>query len=354
MKSKDIIRRRMENQGITGMSFPDTETMFGRMGCIQAQDFAQAKWALGMRVSGSSEAGIDRDFNEGKILRTHVLRPTWHFVLPADIGWMLKLTAPRIKAFSRPVHRQLSIDTHILRLSKKIMAKALEGGKQMTRQELAVLLRKAGIDTNDIRMSFLMMDAELDGLICSGARKGKQFTYTLLEERVKRVLDLTDEEALGELARRYFYSRGPATLPDFAWWSGLNLALAKRGLEIGKAGLECTVTNGQAYWFQREGKGKDTTSGKTARPAAGRDHPMAAVLLLPAYDEYAVAYKDRSDMLPPEYAKTTFHGLKPIVVVNGRVAGMWRRTQQKGRMTVEPMLRYFCATRQNVFYLHIT
>lgn len=323
MNSKDIILRRMESQGITKGHSGSSETLVGQMGCIQSQDFAQAKWAIGIREQQLTAAKIEADFDAGKILRTHVLRPTWHFVLPVDIRWMLKLTAPRIKALSKPMHRQLDIDEAILRRSKKIITKALEGGQQLTRKELATLLRKAKVNTDDIRMSFLMMDAELDGLICSGARKGKQFTYALLEERAPQALDLSGDAAIGELARRYFVSRGPATLPDFAWWSGLNLAQAKRGLEIIKKEIECAVVNGQAYWFGRE-----------RREVLTRIPP---VLLLPGFDEYTIAYKDRSDVLPKEYAKRTFSGLKPVVIINGQVAGLWKRTLVKGKTTVDIM-----------------
>lgn len=351
MKSKDIILRRMESQGITDADFADAGAVVGWMGCVQAQDFAQAKWAIGMRMAGAAgvagtrpvtaaagrarakpvteagvtEAGIDRDFNEGRILRTHVLRPTWHFVLPADIGWMLRLTAPRVKMWSRPMQRQLGIDAAILARSKKIMAKALEGGVSLTRQELAVLFRKAKINTDDIRMTFLMMDAELDGLVCSGARKGKQFTYALLEERAPQRLGLDGDAAFGELARRYFMSRGPATLPDFAWWSGFTLAQAKKGLEIIRKELECAVVNGQAYWFS-------AARGHEAGLRAMRADK--GVLLLPAFDEYMVAYKDRGEVLPAAFAKTTSYGLNPVVLVNGRVAGRWKRTLEKGKVMV--------------------
>ncbi len=175
-------------------------------------------------------------------------------------------------------------------------------------------------------MSFLLLDAELEGLVCSGPRKGKQFSYMLMEERVgmsagtaQRPLALEGDAAIGELAGRYFRSRGPATLQDFSWWCGLTLGQARRGFELVKGELECAVVNGQAYWFSGEAVGK----------------AVPPVLLLPAYDEYAVAYKDRSDLLTEEYAKASFNGLKPVVVVNGRVAGMWKRGLEKGKMVVE-------------------
>ncbi|HEV2479970.1 MAG TPA: crosslink repair DNA glycosylase YcaQ family protein [Puia sp.] len=329
----NIILKRMINQGVVGRRFPDPVALVGWMGCVQAQDFAMAKWGVGLRVGapgGSSRgtgaargaeisgAAIDAAFNAGAILRTHVLRPTWHFVLPADIGWLLRLSAPRIRGFCAPYHRQLGIDAAVLRKSRKIMSAALLDGAFLTRVEIAALLKRAKLDTSDIRMNFLMMDAELEGLICSGPRRGKQFTYALLASRVPRPVDLSGDAALGELARRYFLSRGPATVNDLAWWGGMTLGQAKRGLDVVKGELSSAVVEGVDYWFRGDSEPK-----------------MPAALLLPAYDELTVAYKDRSAILPTEFEKVSFSGLKPTIVVNGRIVGIWRRVAVKGKVVVE-------------------
>ena len=308
---------RLRCQGITDARFRNVESVIGWMGAVQAQDYGQAKWAVGMRCA-AREAEVDAAVNEGRILRTHVLRPTWHFVLPADIGWMLRLTAPRVKAFCQPYHRKLGIDAAVLKRSKTIMIKAMEGGQQLTRVELAAQLRAAKMDTSDIRMNFLLMDAELDGLICSGARKGASFTYALLEGRVGRQNEYPGEAALAELTRRYFQSRGPATAADLAWWGGMTLGQARRGLDMVGKDLERVLVGGEEYWWGGEEAGK-----------------MREVVLLAGFDEYMVGYKDRSAMLPPEFAKQTAHGLRPVVLVRGRVAGMWKRNVVKGEVTVE-------------------
>jgi hypothetical protein len=332
MNPSVLVLKRMGSQGLVGRRFSDPGALVGWMGCVQAQDFAMAKWGLGVRIdvladagsargaglargsgsaggSAGSEAAIDAAFNAGTILRTHVLRPTWHFVLPCDIGWMLKLSAPRIRGFCRPYHRQLEIDAAVLRRTRKIISKGLEDGAFMTRAEIAALLRRAKIDTSDIRMNFLMMDAELEGLICSGPRLGKQFTYALLSSRVVRPLEFSGDDALGELARRFFLSRGPATVYDLAWWGGMTVGDAKRGMEVVKGELE---RDGEMYW------GGATPDGGIAAPR---------VLLLPAFDELTVAYKDRSAILPKEYEKVSSYGLKPVIVVDGRIVGIWRRVK---------------------------
>jgi len=347
MKVTELLAARMRSQGIADARFADAESLLQWMGCMQAQDFGQAKWAVGMRCGGAglgagalpvgalTEADIDAAFNEGRLLRTHVLRPTWHFVLPADIGWMLRLTGPRVKNFCRPYHRRLGIDAAALKRSKKIMIRAMEGGAALTRVELAALLRAAKMDTSEIRMNFLLIDAELDGLICSGPRKGKQFTYSLLEERAPGRVDLDGDAALAELTRRYFQSRGPATEADFAWWGGMTLGQARRGLEMAGKEFEQIRIGEMEYW---------------GGPTGGVTAAMKEVVLLPAYDEYAVGYKDRAPIVAAELVKDTFHGLKPVVLVRGRVAGMWKRRVEKGKVVVEvsALEKWSKATTQGV------
>jgi hypothetical protein len=325
MDSKEVVLRRLVNQGLlTG--FTSAAEVVRWMGCVQAQDYAMGKWGVGLRFSGATDAGIEADFDAGRILRTHVLRPTWHFVLPEDIGWMVRLTGPRVRAGALSMQRQMGIDKAVLLKSKKILTKALEA--PMTRAELAVLFSRAKINTDEIRMGLLMMDAELEGLICSGPRKGKQFTYRLLTERG---LDLSGDAALGELARRYFVSRGPATVADLAWWGGLSLAQAKRGAEVARGLPDCEVVDGREYWF---GAASARGAGAGAE-SAGAGAARRSVLLLPAWDEYTVAYKDRSHFLHADHVAISSYGLKPVVVVNGKVVGVWRRVMGRGEVVVE-------------------
>ena len=322
MTNRDLVFYRLSRQQLAGTSFTDAAGLVHWMGCIQAQDFAGAKWAIGSRLGGITDHAVEKEFNEGRFLRTHVLRPTWHFVSPADIRWMLRLTAPKIKSLNINFHRNLNITPAILRRSRAVLEKALAGKRFLNRLEISALLKKAKINTDDIRFSFLLMDAELDGIICSGPRKGKQFTYALLEERVPPAVAMSRQESLGELAKRYFMSRGPATLPDFAWWGGLTLRDAREGLEQCKQILAHEVINGQAYWF---------SPGLPAPANAAK-----AVYLLPAFDEYAIGYKDRSDILPADRAVKTGNGIfKPIIVAGGKMAGTWQRAFTKEGVEVE-------------------
>jgi len=332
MNSRDIARLRLINQHlalagpagpgqmVTGPVSTPAE-LVKWMGCIQAQDYAMAKWALGCRLPHSTDTDIEKAFQEGHILRTHALRPTWHFVCPEDIRWLLQFNAPKVRALSRPYLRQLGIDAAILKKSKTLLTRALGEHGKLTRPQLAAILRKGKIATDDARLGHLLMDAELDAIICSAGRIGKQFAYELLDGQgvgshdgpVARVLG--NDDAIVELARRYFPSRGPATVQDFAWWGGLTLTEARKGLDAVRAGLECV----NEYWF--------VPPTDTARPGS--------TWLLPAFDEYTVAYKNRDDVLDPAHASACFYGLKPIIVHNTRVIGMWQRTLKKGKAIVE-------------------
>src|SRR6185436_10236792 len=176
----DIAHQRLHNQHLSATTLKSLKEVVGYLGAVQAQDYAGAKWAIGQRIPNATDAAIDRSFNEGEILRTHVMRPTWHFVTPADIRWILELTAPRVHAANAYMYRKLELNDAIFKRSNAVLAKALQGGMQLTRTELASAFNKAGIIADGLRLGYFMMYAELEGLICSGGRRGKQFTYALL------------------------------------------------------------------------------------------------------------------------------------------------------------------------------
>ena len=213
MTLSEIANYRLANHQLTGTKFTTPGELVSYMGAIQAQDYAMAKWAIGIRIS-TTENKIEEALNNGDILRTHVLRPTWHFVAANDIHWMLKLTGPHIKAQSASMCRKLELDNKLLNRCNSIIEKALTGNKYLTREEIIFELNKKGIATNELRSVLIMMNAELDGIVCNGYRRDKQFTYALLDK--KRAKSYTKEEALVALAKRYFISHGPAILQDFA------------------------------------------------------------------------------------------------------------------------------------------
>ncbi len=316
MTHPEIAQIRLNNQYIAHPIFNRPEEGVAHLGAVQAQDYAGAKWALGLRMQKSSDAMIDKAMADGRIIRTHVLRPTWHFIAPADARWMIDLTAPRINAFSASRYRQLELDALVFKKTNDALAKALEGGKQLTRDEVMTVLNNAGIKTDDLRFIHLLMHAELDKVICSGGRQGKQFTYALFDDRVPPGAAIDKEEALAKLAERYFKSRGPATLHDFAWWGGITLTDAKIGLEAVKTGLTSANVDGREFWMPNEMR---ILSGKT--PSA---------YLLPAFDEFAVAYADRTATVNSKYTLQARHVIfDPSIIINSQVIGTWKRSLKK-------------------------
>lgn len=326
MTSLDIAHQRLYSQHIAGTPFEKPAEVVKWLGAVQSQDYLGAKWAVGQRTQASTDAAMDRAFDEGAILRTHVLRPTWHFVTPDDIRWLLKLTAPRVIAFSAYWYRKLELDEAVFARTNAAMAKALQNGTQLTRAELLALLQQASIVTADLfRFTYIMMRAELDAVVCSGGMRGKQHTYTLLDERVPQAKPFEREEALAELAKRYFTSRGPATLKDYIWWSGLTAADARTGLEMVKSLLISEVADGQTYWF--------------AASTSPVPNPALTAYLLPNYDEYVVGYTDRSAIFDDTHLPNLDSRANPLfnntLIISGKIAGTWKRTLKKGMVVVE-------------------
>lgn len=314
MTTAELLRCRLHNQHISRKVFTAPKDIVTWLGAVQAQDYAASKWALGLRLRDNTDNDIENALADGSIIRTHVLRPTWHLVPPADVRWMLKLTAPRIKRVAGYMHKLLQLDAKVFAKTTKVLVKSLEGGRCLARTELINALDKAKIPTNEQRFVHIMMQAELDGIVCSGPRMGKQFSYGLLEERVPLARELSRDEALAKLILRYFSSHGPATLKDFAWWSGLTLADAKAGLEMVRKQVTEIKTRDISYWVAI-----GSLSDKPANPA---------IYLLPAFDEYLVSYADRSAALHAMHHKSvaTANGIfYPVVIVNGKVVGTWKR-----------------------------
>ena len=320
-----IADRRRRTQRLTGPPFDRPEDVVGWFGGVQAQEYDYAKWSLGQRSQGADDALIERAVAEGTILRTHVLRPTWHFVLPEDIRWMLGLTGPRVLASTRSYYRREGLDEDVLEKIKSVIERALRGNNQLTRKELKVVLEKAGIEVTNLRLGFLMGYAELVGLICSGARQGKQHTYALLSERAPEALALDPDEALIELTVRYFTSHGPATVKDLNWWSSLRMGDIRKGIELAGTRLRSEEVDGTTFWSGDSPKVRKTRSLK--------------VDLLQPYDEYFVAYTESRGVIDASGRAGEHQGRAPAflgaVMVDGQFSGHWRRKTSRGGVLVE-------------------
>jgi hypothetical protein len=332
-----IAAERLHNQYVTRPGGRRPADIVSWLGAVQAQEYPFARWGLALRMpEGTTDAQIELAFNAGRILRTHVMRPTWHFVTPADIRWMLELTAPHVHRAMSYYERQLELDTRTLTRGAAVIERALRDRRYLTRVELGLRLGRAGLAMKGQRLAHMVMHAELEGVVCSGPRRENKFTYALVAERAPKALRLSRDEALAELTRRYFTSHGPATIRDFVWWSGLRFADAKRGLEINKAPTE--VIDGLTYW----------SLGRRARGSMRR----GGVHLLPVYDEYFNAYRDR-EAVPHGPSIVSAGSRAPVmfmnpVVIDGQGAGTWRPVKSPDRVVIDviPLRRLTGAERR--------
>lgn len=325
MKPIDIRHIRLTQQHLSTTTLTSPVDVVKSQVAVQAQDYYGAKWAIGQRMLNATDEKVEQAITDGSILRVHVMRPTWHFVVADDIRWLVKLTAPRVNAISSYHYRKAELDQATFRKTNKILIKTLQGGKHLTRDELREAVKRGGVEPGDsMRLGYIMHRSELDGILCSGPRKGNQFTYALLDERVPKSRILETDEALSELTLRYFASRGPATTSDFVWWSGLTAAQAKRGIDISSDQLKSEEVDGKTYWM-------------TSSPKANPRQSSRQVHLLPSYDEYFIAYKDRSAAIPEgldQKALAAKVAFESPLTIDGQVIGTWKRVTGKSSVTI--------------------
>jgi hypothetical protein len=308
---------------------------------VQSQDYPGAVWAVGQRVEHGTAASIGATFDDGAFIRTHVLRPTWHFVAPEDLRWLLALTGPRLLRAAGHRHRALEIDAELVVRAAHVFERVIGRDGPQTRPELGRALADAGIHADGGRLTHIVMSAEYQRLICSGPRKGALQSYALVEERVPHARPRERDEALSELAARYVRGHGPVQDIDLAWWSGLSVGDARRGLAGAGDQVERTVLpDGRTFWSADE-------SGVAARDVARPVH------LLPNFDELLVAMRDRREAPHPdlpEDARRPEHIFNDVIVVGGEVVGEWDRPAPKGppRLGLRPRVLLDAATRSGV------
>ncbi len=324
MTPQEISNIRLINQKVDNPEFNAAKEIVSWMGAIQAQDYAMSKWAIGIRLCDPSEQMIESAIDKGEIIRTHLLRPTWHFVAADDLYWMLQLSASKIKSSMKSRNKELELTEAILKRTNKIVEKKLAGSGSMTRDELALEFLGANIKTDNNRLSHILFWAELNEIICSGPVKNNKQSYALLSERVPHKNNLSRDESLAKLAKRYFTSRFPATLGDFVWWSNLSLTDARKAIDFVKSSFIQETFGSEKYWVPYSFEGKLSNK--------------SSIHLLPAFDEFLISYRDRSSSLALIHNKKAVsdNGIfRPPVVINGQVAGLWKRTFQKNKVIIE-------------------
>ncbi|KAF2339185.1 winged helix DNA-binding domain-containing protein [Flavobacterium tistrianum] len=324
MIHSEISHYRMASQKLYQENQCSPQEIVQHFGAMQAQDYAMAKWAIGSRCN-SSEKEIEEAVNSGKIIRTHILRPTWHFVSADDIYWMLDLSAPQVKRFTASAAKKFGYDEKKLNQTNAAIEKLLSGNNHLTRDEIMQELGIKKTSSEDFLSAAIMMNAELDGLVCNGRMKGKQITYALLEERVsKPKTKLSKEESLAKLAQRYFESHGPATLLDFSWWSGFAPTFCKNAINAIELQLNSITIDNQTYLFSKK--------------RSIEDNFRESVHFLPAFDEILISYKTREVSFSGDHQSKTFtnNGIfKPVILENGKVIGIWKRTIKKDHVKIE-------------------
>ena len=320
-----IARRRLARQGLSSTPFTRPEDVVGWLVAMQSQERGIAPWSIGQRTRSAGLADVRRALEAGTILRTHVLRPTWHYVRDVDARWLLELSAPRVIAATRSYFRREGIDEALMKRARRVLERELRDGRHRTRNELGASFASAGLALETNRVGYVLMQAELELLVCSGAPRGKQHTYALFDERVPAAPAL-ERTPLAELAWRFFTSRGPATAADFAWWSGLTRTQARRGIEEVGDELISFEDEGRTYWEPEEAPG-DTREADGFR-------------WLQAYDEYLVSYSDSRHVhggAPPGSRSGPIE-LLHVLVHDGRIVGRWRRRPGKRSTTLEVRL----------------
>ncbi|NUU18704.1 winged helix DNA-binding domain-containing protein [Cellulomonas humilata] len=327
MDRLEVAHRRLHNQHLSGPALPDPAAVVRHLGASQAQEYAMAKWSLGQRTTGADDAAVQAALDAGTILRTHALRPTWHFVAPEDLRWIQALTGPRVRRLNAYYERQSGIDDALVDRATAAFVGALEGGKHLTRAQVQAALAQAGIEASGVRLAYLLMAAELASVVVSGVLRGKQRTYALVDERVPPTPVLGPDEALAELTRRYFTGHGPATVKDFSWWSSLTLTEIRRGIVLVGDALTSVQVDDIAYWF-------------APADAPTRD-PSPTVHVLQGYDEYAVAYTEGRSVLNIAdlviAPASTNQVIQPLVL-DSQVVGWWRRVVERDGIVAEPHL----------------
>src|SRR5262245_16659481 len=307
----------MYASGLTGDAFTEPADVVRHHLAMQAQEYGPAKWSIGQRSAGVVDADVDRALEDGSIVRTHVLRPTWHFVTREDLGWLMALSGPRVQQGNAGRYRRLGLDAKAFDRATKTIVRELGGGARKTRDQLAESLDRSGFDREGQRMPHILMHLELEAVIGSGGLEGKKQTYVLLDGRIPVPQPIDRDEALAELVRRYLGSHGPSSLKDMSWWSGLTIRDLRRTLaELGD-GVRDEEAEGVELW---------SLSSADPRPLAAR-----GAQLLQTYDELVVGYTESrfvgDDKAEPARAAWLERSLPTgLLLLGDRVGGHWRRT----------------------------
>ena len=346
MNPSDIPHHRLDKHHIH-LGHPGMETKFKTphelvawMGAMQSQDYAGAKWSIGLRVPGSTDASIEQALTDRRIVRTWAMRGTLHIVAAKDVRWLLKLLGARVLASVAGRHRELELDDKTFARCDDLIAKALHNGQPLNRTALIAMLKAHHISTAGQRPAHILQHAALRGLICQTTAPRNTPIYIPIDDAIPKGMVMQHEEAVAELVKRYFSSHGPATLQDFVWWSGLKISDVRAGLNANHSHLVEDTFEGKTFW----------RSNTEVKP------PHAPSLhLLPGFDEYLLGYQNREMVIPAEHVRlwTAGNGMfTPLLVIDGRLAGNWKRTLSKGKVALTIQTLHSLSKAENIA-LHV-
>ncbi len=340
MNYSDIVHNRLASQRILNHDFKTPEEVLSSFGAMQAQDYPASLWAIGLRCrDGTTIRDVENAVSEKKIARTWLMRGTLHFAASRDMHWMLSLFKPRLLHTAMRRDKSLGLGQKLIERTERLFYKALKKEGQLTRSQMYEVLKQRGVSTRYNKLGYnlgyhMLYRAAWDGIICFGPYSGKEQTFVLLDDHIKERNELSAEAANAELAYRYFASHGPATLKDYVWWSGLTVKDARLGIERNAPKLIEETIDGNTYYMPK----------RLPKPNNWR-----SVRLLPAFDEYLVAYADRSAALGNPQMQRALNGMLktgkvsiihsngvfvPVIVVDGEVVGAWSRKFEKGKVAV--------------------
>jgi hypothetical protein len=324
MTHKGIINLRLHSLQLAGNLPCSPSEALTHLGALQAQDYEGAKWSMAIRTKQNCPLSIEQAIADRSIVRTWPMRGTLHFVASDDVRWILKLLAPRIIPGMAGRNKQLELDQSIFHKSQDLLLRNMEGTKQLLRSEVYYILEKNGIATSNQRGIHIINYLALNQILCHGSHQEKQPTYALLDDWIPQSKELSTDEALSEIALRYFTGHGPATLQDFIWWTGLKTTDARLALNSISQHLTSEDVEGSTYWFAPDLR--DTTT-------------LKSTFLLPGFDEFMLGYTNRTLMVDKMHLPKIIPGnngmFMPTVVIDGRVEALWKREIKKHTVSIE-------------------
>jgi len=322
----NITGLRLQSQRISRPEGTTPADLVRWFGAVQAQDLPASLWAVGLRMSKAvTESDVEQAIADKSVIRSWPMRGTIHLMPAEDARWMVRLLATRLDPKLAGNYRRAGLSPEIIKRAGDVIASTLSG-QQCTRAEVYAGLNAAGIPTDgqngEQRGMHLLVHWARHGLICITPRRGKQHTFALMDEWMPGGTELSSDEALAEMARRYFRSHGPATIKDFAWWTGVTLAEATRAAEAVRGEFDRESIDGIEFWL-------------SPNLGGGRTRKAPRAFLLPPFDEYTIAYADRGAVVDRDRLAATGHGIGSNLIIDGRLAGLWKRTLKRDTVAIE-------------------